>query len=284
MKKVFFVILLIAVFITTSAFAQTAYVDKIDRSDAPAGSLVIASWNACKFGKSKTDDTMGFMADILAPADIVAIQEVSTSQFGAQAMAKLCDALNRRGAKWDYSVSDPTHQSPSKERFGFLWKTSSVQAIAQKPVLVSGLAAVMEREPAVMHFRTGEKKISVASFHLAPTDKHPENEVTGLAANRNLFVSPELVFVGDWNLSFGRIEPFIGPTFGMLHLIDGKTSLRQAAGEDGYLSQAFDNIFIAGRIKIWHAGIVDFVPRFSDLAGAREISDHLPVYAVLVLD
>jgi deoxyribonuclease-1-like protein len=48
-------------------------------------------------------------------------------------VARLNDALNRKGFKWDYSVSDPTSgdNSYKKERYAFLWKTSKIKLIGK---------------------------------------------------------------------------------------------------------------------------------------------------------
>ncbi len=90
----------------------TEYVTELSKKDLPAGGIVLVSWNACNFGKKKSQEVIAKMAQILRVADIVALQEISTSEFGVQAVAKLCDELNRTGAKWDYVVSDATHESP----------------------------------------------------------------------------------------------------------------------------------------------------------------------------
>ena len=72
------------------------------------------------------------MAQTIKSFDIVAIQEVVAGYGGAQAVARLADELNRKGAKWDYSVSNPTSSSAYKtERYAFLWKTATVKLIGK---------------------------------------------------------------------------------------------------------------------------------------------------------
>ncbi len=80
-----------------------------EEPDPPSGPcLTVVSWNIANLGKSKDDDEIAFMADMVDEGDIVVIQEVVAGNGGAQAVARLADALNRRGAKWDYVVSNPT--------------------------------------------------------------------------------------------------------------------------------------------------------------------------------
>ncbi len=71
------------------------------------------------------------MAELVRDADIVAIQEVVAGYGGAQAVARLVDNLNRKGAKWDYVISDPTN-SPKyvTERYAFIWKTKNINIIS----------------------------------------------------------------------------------------------------------------------------------------------------------
>ncbi|MFV5702551.1 hypothetical protein ACM55F_11825 [Flavobacterium sp. XS2P12] len=72
-------------FISTVAFSQTKLI----------------SWNLENFGKSKSEETINYIANSLRDYDIIAIQEVVAGYGGAQAVAKLADELNQRGAKWD---------------------------------------------------------------------------------------------------------------------------------------------------------------------------------------
>src|SRR5688572_892465 len=73
----------------------------------------LVSWNIQNFGKSKSDSSISFIANTVRDFDIVAIVEVVAGPGGAQAVARLADELNRKGSKWDYSVSDPTIGNPA---------------------------------------------------------------------------------------------------------------------------------------------------------------------------
>jgi len=73
--------------------------------------ITIASWNLENFGKSKPDVVINFVANTLKDFDIIAIQEVVAGYGGAQAVARLADELDRKGAKWDYRISVSVHNS-----------------------------------------------------------------------------------------------------------------------------------------------------------------------------
>lgn len=66
-----------------------------------AAQISLLSWNLEKFGKSKSNETIEFIANTIKDYDIVTIQEVVAGDGGAQAVARLNDALNRKGFKWD---------------------------------------------------------------------------------------------------------------------------------------------------------------------------------------
>src|SRR5438067_2011181 len=74
---------------------------------ASSSTVSICSWNLKDFGKSKSDNEIAFIANILKNYDVVAIQEVVAGDGGGQAVARLVNELDRKGSKWDYSISDP---------------------------------------------------------------------------------------------------------------------------------------------------------------------------------
>ena len=76
-------------------------------SDLSYAQVKISSWNLQNFGKTKSDSEINFVADVLNEYDVVGLQEIVAGYGGIQAVAKLADALNRKGSKWDYVVSDP---------------------------------------------------------------------------------------------------------------------------------------------------------------------------------
>ena len=112
----------------------------------PSQSVHLVTWNIQTLGRSKSDAEIGAMARILKDADIVAVQEVvGKDPAGAQAVARLADALDRTGSDWDYRVSDPTtgtaHES---ERYAFLWNTSRVTLLG-RPGLVGEFSDLVVR-------------------------------------------------------------------------------------------------------------------------------------------
>ncbi len=108
----------------------------------------VCSWNLQDFGKSMNNEQMKFVASVINEFDVVAIQEVvAKDPAGAHAVVRLSEQLNRMGSKWNYAVSDPTSgDSYKRERYAFLWKTSSVK-LANHPWLEKNYASEIDREP-----------------------------------------------------------------------------------------------------------------------------------------
>lgn len=137
----------------------------------------ILSWNIENLGKSKSDTTIIYIASILSDYDIVAIQEVVAGYGGAQAVARLADELNRKGNKWDYTISDPTSSSAYKtERYAFIWKTSSVKKIG-KAWLEEKYHLLIDREPYYATFEYDKKQFTLANFHAITKSRQPETEI-----------------------------------------------------------------------------------------------------------
>lgn len=282
MKRLIIVFLvMVGMLLSVSCEAvETEYVAGITREGLPKDALLLAQFNGGNFGESKTDETMSLLAKLFKSADIIIIEEVSTKEAGAQAIARLCDALNRTGAKWICRTSDPT-VGPGSERYGVALKDSRVVAIPEKPALSKNLRDLLDREPVMVNLRAKGKMILVAGFHLVPTAKKPEREVFMISQNTEEFSGDNLIIVGDFNVDFRKLKP-LEMALGVQHQIEGKTSLKLKYDKKGsYLSKAYDNILTRG-VKVLKTAIVDTVSYTGSIESARVLSDHFPVVIAVV--
>lgn len=244
----------------------------------------ICSWNIQNFGKSKSDKEIGFIARTINRFDIVALQEVVSGPEGPKAVAKLLDALSRKGFKWDYAVS-PVVSSDNpyqRERYAFLWKPSRVKTPG-KAFLDRFYAAQIEREPYLLTFQRGQSQFTLANYHAPPKNKNPEAEIKYFKSYPDLYKSHNMIFCGDFNLpeSHSVFNPLKKIGYAPA-LVGQKTTLRQKCLADGCLASQYDNFFFEGKsVVVAVAGVVHFYRHFSAIKKAREISDHLPVYIVL---
>jgi endonuclease/exonuclease/phosphatase family metal-dependent hydrolase len=240
----------------------------------------LLSWNLENFGKSKSNTEITFIANTLRDFDIVAIQEVVAGNGGAQTVAKLADELNRKGAKWDYTISDPTSSSAYKtERYAFIWKTSKVKKMG-KAWLEVKYHLEIDREPYFCTFQYENKSFTIATFHAITKSKQPETEIKYFKLLPGEYPSLNLVFVGDFNCP--QSHTVFNPLKKMGYkptLINQKTSLKQSCKNDNCLASEFDNMFYnSSKITTINSGVISFYKNFNTLKEARMISDHIPIW------
>jgi endonuclease/exonuclease/phosphatase family metal-dependent hydrolase len=240
----------------------------------------LLSWNLANFGKSKSEQSLNFIANTLIEYDIIAIQEVVAGYGGAQAVAKLADELNRKGTKWDYVISDPTTSSAYKtERYAFIWKTAKLKKIG-KAWLEKKYHLEIEREPFFCTFEYENKQFTVASFHAITKNKQPETEIKYFKLLPNEYPRLNLIFAGDFNCpqSHAVFNPLRKMGYKSI-LVNQKTSLKQKCVGANCLASEFDNMYYkTSKFKTAHSGIIPFYKNFNSLKEARKISDHVPIW------
>ncbi|KAF2326267.1 endonuclease/exonuclease/phosphatase family protein [Flavobacterium daemonense] len=240
----------------------------------------ILSWNLENYGKSKSDIEINYIASIVLDYDIIAIQEVVAGYGGAQAIAKLTDILNQKGAKWDYTVSDPTSSTSYKaERYAYIWKTSKVK-LKGKAWLEKKYGLEIDREPYLATFEIGKKNITLSNFHAITKSKNPETEIKYFKFLPATYPELNLVFLGDFNCPQSHTVFFPLKKMGYAPIFQNqKTTLKQKCKNNICLASEFDNIFfkIAGFNYI-NSGVIPFYTKFNSLSEARKISDHLPIW------
>ncbi|WP_310556797.1 endonuclease/exonuclease/phosphatase family protein [Flavobacterium sp.] len=245
----------------------------------------ICSWNVENLGKSKSEETIVFMANTLRNFDVVAIQEVVAGYGGTQAVAKLADELNRKGAKWDYTVSDPTSSSAYKtERYAFLWKTSKLK-IKGKAWLEKKYHIEIDREPYYATFEHNKKTFTLVNFHAITKNRNPETEIKYFKFIPLEYPNLNLIFVGDFNCP--QSHTVFNPLRKMAYksvFENQKTSLKKECHKEQCLASEFDNIWHnTSKVEIEKNGVIHFYKQFKTLKQAREISDHIPISAEILL-
>ena len=254
----------------------------------PSCQNLFISWNLANFGKSKSPEALEIMAEVLRNAKFVAVQEVNAGgNLGANTLAKLADILSRKGSAWDYVVSDPTRPANSEvERYGYLMR-KEVFFSRKSAYLVSELEEAISREPFTVSATLKDfEPIQFFSIHTVPTKKGPEREVKALLQSEQVTKALRAIFSGDFNLPAGITDTTF-EAMGYKGTIREKTSLKQKLDtRGGYLFHQYDNIYVKG-VSVSESGVIDFVVKYfspvtdESLKKAREVSDHLPVYACL---
>ncbi|MFE3849454.1 endonuclease/exonuclease/phosphatase family protein [Flavobacterium sp. LB3P45] len=240
----------------------------------------IVSWNLENFGKSKSEETITYIANSLKNYDLIAIQEVVAGYGGAQAVARLIDELNRRGAKWDYVISDPTSSTAYKtERYAFIWKTSKLKKIG-RAWLEKKYNLEIDREPYFCTFQYKNKQFTVANFHAITKNRQPETEIKYFKYLPAEYPTLNLIFAGDFNCpqSHTVFNPLKKMGYQSI-LVNQKTSLKKECKNGQCLASEFDNMYFnISRITTINSGVISFYKNFRSLKEARIISDHIPIW------
>jgi len=248
--------------------------------------LKIISWNVENLGKSKSDSTMIYIANTLKNYDVVALQEVVAGYGGTQAVAKLAEELNRKGSKWDYVVSQPTSgNSYKKERYAFLWKTSSVRKIGEA-WLEKKYNLEIDREPYYCTFSYNEKTVTLVNFHAITKSKQPETEIKYFKFLPLEYPLLNLLFIGDFNCpqSHTVFNPLKKMGYASVFK-NQKTTLKKECKKNICLASEFDNIWYnTSKIKVKKFDAIHFYKDFKDLKSAGEISDHIPIWVEISLN
>jgi endonuclease/exonuclease/phosphatase family metal-dependent hydrolase len=245
-----------------------------------AQSISIISWNLKDFGQTKSEVEIDFIANTVKEFDVVVIQEVVAGYGGAQAVARLADALNRKGNKWDYTVSNPTSGSSYKtERYAFIWKTNKLTKVGNA-WLEMQYSLEIDREPYFVTFQTSERQFTLVNFHAITKAKQPETEIKYFKFLPDEYPDLNLILCGDFNCP--QSHTVFNPLKTMGYkpvLTNQKTSLKETCVNGDCLASEYDNVFYnSTKIKIADAGVIHFYKRFASLKEAGFISDHLPVY------
>ena len=241
----------------------------------------VCSWNIQHFGKTKSDAEILYIANTLKDFDIIAIQEVVAGPGGAQAVARLADELNRKGSKWDYVISDPTISTPyASERYAYLWKPSRVTK-GREAWLEHHYKDVIDREPFFVDFTYDGQNFTLVNFHAIPKKKQPETEIKYFRFFPDKYPDRNLIFLGDFNVP--QSHTVFNPLKKMGYLpalVDQKTTMKMQCVGDDCLASELDNIFLNGfTTELLGSGVIQFYTSFPDMKTARDISDHIPVWA-----
>ncbi|MEP6803390.1 MAG: endonuclease/exonuclease/phosphatase family protein, partial [Flavobacterium sp.] len=193
---------------------------------------------------------------------------------------KLALALNDKGSKWDYTISNPTSSSSYKtERYAFIWKTSRVK-LKGNAWLEKKYHLEIDREPYFGTFEINNKTITLVNFHAITKSKQPETEIKYFKFLPLEYPALNLVFLGDFNCpqSHTVFNPLKKMGFAPV-LQNQKTTLKQQCKNNICLASEFDNIFYkANALTYIHSGIIPFYENFNCLKEARKISDHIPIW------
>ncbi len=247
--------------------------------------IKLCTWNIENIGSSKSNENLEYIANTIKNFDVVAIQEVVPNDGGAKTIAKLADILNRKDAKWDYVVSNPTTGSKYKtERYAYLWKTAKLKKVGEA-WLETKYQLEIDREPYYCTFQYKDKNFTLCNFHAITKKLQPETEIKFFKFLPKQYTEHNLIFLGDFNCP--QSHSVFGPLKSMGYkpvFQNQKTSLKKQCIGSDCLASEYDNIFIdTAEVEIINSGVIHFYQDFETTHKTKEISDHIPIWAIIEL-
>lgn len=148
-------------------------------NDRRPGSLIIGSWNIRAFdgGIPRLDESLHYIAEIIAAFDVCAVQEVKSDLGPVKRLKELL------GPNWDYFVTDASdHEGGNNERMAFFFNTNKLffrnligEIVVPSDALSSG--GQIARSPFFAAFQAGWFRFTLCSSHIV----YGETDAAGLA-------------------------------------------------------------------------------------------------------
>lgn len=253
--------------------------------------LIIGSFNMQRLGPTKLADRnlMEFYADIIRRFDVIALQEITSSDTNT--LPALVQAINANGSRYSYTISPPIGRtSRYLEQYAFVFDTTRVVSRQEACFVMRDEEDLLHREPFIGRFATVGNVRNPFSFALINIHTDPDEIATELntLANVYLIVSdfflrpaagdfPEddVILLGDLNADPTRFQnlgqvPNVVPT-----IVGIPTNYTRSKTNDNILVNRVMTREFTGR-----SGVLDLQALYSlSQADAKRISDHQPVWA-----
>ena len=253
-------------------------------SPRAASTIRIASFNIQVLGttKAKKPEVMRVLASVVRRFDIVAIQELRTTEDWV--MEEFLALINAGGGSYRYLVGPRLGRTVSKEQYVFVYDATRIDVDPQSLVTVADPQDYLHREPTIARFQARSNSAQPGfSFILANIHTDPDETDTELDALADVFVSlqrngwreDDVILLGDLNVSYQKLGR-LGQLPNIAYTVYGEPT--NTRGDKSYDNIVFDRV--ATTEFTGTAGIVSLQQEYQlSLEQAIEVSDHLPVWA-----
>lgn len=267
----------------------------------PSETIRIATFNIRTFGEKKSStrmhptgkvDIMGTLAQIVSSFDLVAVQEVRSSD--GTPIRRLIDLINASGGQFAATLSEPIGDNNYTESYAFIWNERRIRLIQNSSYVVNDDEDLMYREPMVASFqvRTSANETR-RPFQFTAINAHTDPDEVSAQGIRNEINVLDDVFVRvrQYEFDTSREEDFI--MMGDLNV--GSNQLQEIAMIPNMVSVAGDQVTNTVRSATYDhilldqyttreytgkSGVMDLQRQFNlTQEQALLISDHMPVWA-----
>lgn len=175
--------------------------------DRRPNSLIVGTWNIRAFdgGLPRFDESLHYIAEIIATFDICALQELKPNLDPIRRLKQLL------GPNWDYFLTDVCdHEGGNAERMAFFFNTDKVifRNIIGEIVIPSNTLPTghqIARSPFFAAFQAGWFRFTLCSSHIIYGDDHAMRAaeitaITNALAKRSKVEDQVFIFLGDMNI------------------------------------------------------------------------------------
>ncbi len=256
-----------------------------------AGTILIGSFNLMRLGPTKIADrwTMERFADIIRRFDVIALQEITSSD--ANTVPTLLKYVNANGARYEYTISPPIGRTLKyTEQYAFVYDSTRVTTRVDSCFVMRDEEDLLHREPFVGRFMSLTNAAKPFSFVLINMHTDPDEIGTELDTLARVYVNvadyfynvgpneyPEddVILLGDLNADPNRLQalgqlPNVVPT-----IVGIPTNFTRTKTNDNILVNRAMTREFTGR-----SGVIDLQNAYSLTQDeAKRLSDHIPVWA-----
>ena len=269
----------------TEPLVQTQLMSMPARS---ATTLILGSFNTRRIGPSKVADqrVMQYYADIIRRFDVIAIQEITSSDQNA--MPTLMQYVNAGGARYSYTISPPIGRTVKYlEQYAFVFDTNRVTTRQDACFVMRDEADLFHREPFVGRFATVGNIQAPFTFSMINIHTDPDEVATELNSLAKVYgiltdyfaggdyPEDDIILAGDLNADPSRFQ-MLGQLPGVIPTIVGiPTNYTRTKTNDNILVNRYTTREFTGR-----SGALDLRAAYNlSPEEALRISDHQPVWA-----
>ncbi|MBX7074109.1 MAG: endonuclease/exonuclease/phosphatase family protein [Pirellulales bacterium] len=249
-----------------------------------AETIRVASFNIQVFGTSKLKKqaVMQTLADIVRRFDVVAIQEVRSTDDNVLPM--FVDLINSTGRRYDFAIGPRLGRTNSKEQYAFVFDTARIEIDRGSIYTVADPDDLLHREPLVAAFRARGPSpeqaftFTLVNIHTDPDEVRQEMNVLDdvLQAVRNDGRGEDdVILLGDLNTDDAHLYEVGQISSLMCALSQTPTNTRGNRMYDNIIFDRWLTTEFDGR-----SGVLTMQSEYHlSMEQALEVSDHQPIWA-----
>lgn len=243
----------------------------------------VGSFNAHRFNDAKIKDerVAAVMANIINQFDVIAIQEIDTTN--SFALKRFVKRVNATGRNFRIVTGSNQPSAGPDQQSAILYDASTIELEDKQFYHVNDPDEVMTRDPLVAWFRTRNSGDEAFTFTLVNVHFEPQSSTNEMLQVSEIFravrndgrMEDDVILAGDFGVSSIALN--------QVAIGQGLQAINVDLPTDTNASKQFDNFMLdplATSEFTGETGVYDFLKIYNlTLEQAMMVSDHLPVWA-----